>query len=189
MRIIAGQWRSRRLSRPDESVTRPMPDRVKESIFNMLGVYYETPGLLPALHVADVFAGGGSMGLEALSRGAERCVFFERDRETLRILRRNLVGLGVVEPQGVVHGGDAWQSAVVSATDLMFLDPPFADSKDASEVGTVRRFLAELGRRESCPRLIVFHHEHSARYPSDVSAWRTVDEREFGSNRVTFWQR
>ena len=67
-----------------------MPDRLKEAIFAMLGDYYDCPGELPELHVADVFAGSGSLGLEALSRGASTCYFFERDRKALEMLKINL---------------------------------------------------------------------------------------------------
>src|SRR3972149_2479777 len=107
MRIIGGTWRSRRLLRPETDSTRPMPDRVKQTIFDMLGSRYDCPGALPPLLVADVFAGGGSMGWEALSRGAAFCGFFERAREALDALRRNVESLGAGLESSIVSG-DAW---------------------------------------------------------------------------------
>src|SRR3989304_6946937 len=104
MRIIGGQWRSRRLLRPETDSTRPMPDRVKQAIFDMLGSRYDDPGALPPLLVADVFAGGGSMGLEALSRGAAFCSFFERDRQALEALCSNIESLGAGQESRVVAG-------------------------------------------------------------------------------------
>jgi len=134
MRIIAGKWRSRRLERPETELTRPMPDRVKEMVFNKLGVHYGCPGLLPSIRVADVFAGSGSNGLEALSRGAEHCIFFERDRQALDTLGRNIAVLDA-EADSTVVVGDAWQRAIESlggnAIELMFLDPPYADLRNA----------------------------------------------------------
>src|SRR6185503_18794260 len=90
MRIIAGRFRSRVLLGPeDERTTRPITDRVKQSLFDIL-----TP-LLPDARVYDCFAGTGSMGLEALSRGAAHATFFEQDRSALTRLRKNIETLGV----------------------------------------------------------------------------------------------
>src|SRR5436853_3369526 len=89
MRIIAGEFRGRKLLPPEGLVTRPVTDRVKQSLFDIL-----TP-LLPDARVYDCFAGTGSMGLECLSRGAASVVFFEADRSALSRLRRNISALGV----------------------------------------------------------------------------------------------
>ncbi|MCH7814456.1 MAG: RsmD family RNA methyltransferase [Planctomycetes bacterium] len=80
MRIIAGRWRSRRIAAPPSRTTRPFPDRIKEAVFDILGARWGSPGTVPPLWVADLFAGSGSLGLEAVSRGARGCVFVERDR-------------------------------------------------------------------------------------------------------------
>ena len=84
MRIIAGQWRGRKLSVPKGSVTRPTSDRTREALFSILG-----PGL-PDTQVLDLFAGTGSLGLEALSRGASHATFVEKDRRVCGVLRENL---------------------------------------------------------------------------------------------------
>lgn len=135
MRIIAGKWRSRKLGRPAPGTTRPMPDRVREAIFNILGSRYGTPGTLPALHVADLFAGSGSMGLEALSRGAGSCVFYERDRAVLEVLRQNLAVMDH-DRQAVIAAGNAFQARLIHrdghSFDLLILDPPYRDSRDFS---------------------------------------------------------
>ena len=78
MRIIGGKWRSRRLSFPRWGRTRPMPDRIRESIFDILASRFGLCGTLPSLKVADLFAGSGSMGWEAVSRGASGCDFIEK---------------------------------------------------------------------------------------------------------------
>ena len=116
MRIIGGKWRSRRIHRPDSPATRPVPDRVKESIFNILGNHYDCLGSLPPIRVADVFAGGGSMGLEALSRGAAHCTFFERDRTALAVLRKNFTTLDV-KKEATIIARDAWRDVATLTGD------------------------------------------------------------------------
>jgi len=193
MRIIAGHWRSRHLCAPNNFVTRPVPDRVKESIFNKLGSYYGCPGELPAIHVADAFSGSGSMGLEALSRGAESCTFFERDPEAISALKLNLSALDVGTAASVVRG-DAWRKAVARSDggplDLILLDPPFRDSSDPSESGAVHRYLSKMSNLGDASLLIVLHHEVSvAPFVLPGDRWTVLDERRFGRNVVTFFER
>lgn len=123
MRIIAGEFRSRRLHTPkDASTTRPMPDYVRESLFGILR------GNCEGAIVLDAFAGTGSVGLEAISRGAQRCVFIERERTIAQILRRNIEDLGVEDRCEVVEGDALGLAAVArcpNPVDLVFLDPPY----------------------------------------------------------------
>lgn len=203
MRIIAGKWRSRRLMRPQTLRTRPVPDRVKQAIFEILAAHYHTPGGLPALRVADVFAGSGSMGLEALSRGVEACWLYERDRQALDTLRANLKALAV-GPEASIVVGDAWRRAVATPDhrpfDLVLLDPPYADSDDVSGGGLVRGYLERIaGAGGPCP-LVVLHHRAEARFCMEpvpgngletghtpVNQWRILDNRTYGSSAVTFF--
>ena len=93
MRIIGGKWRSRRIEFPSDPGTRPMPDRMREAVFDILVSRFGCPGGLPPIDVVDLFAGSGSLGLEAISRGAAACDFVERRKPALAVLRRNLVQL------------------------------------------------------------------------------------------------
>lgn len=102
-----------------------MPDRVRESVFNILGSACGTPGELPPLIVADLFAGSGSIGLEALSRGAAFCLFVEHDSEAADTLRRNLHELGV-GPEGSLLVADAWESPL-----SVFADKDVGSSRTA----------------------------------------------------------
>jgi 16S rRNA (guanine(966)-N(2))-methyltransferase RsmD len=168
-----------------------MPDRVKEAAFDMLGSHYGCPGALPALLVADVFAGSGSMGLEALSRGAASCCFFERRREVLEVLRRNLDDLGVGEAASIVTQ-NAWTQAVSDPAgrpfDLVFLDPPYRDSADTSESGLVRRYLKRLGESEENPPFVVLHHRAADRFTSEpTERLQIVKQRTFGTNMLSFF--
>lgn len=141
LRIIGGEHRSRRIEAPaDASVTRPLPDRVREAIFNLLRGHIEGQG------VADVFAGTGSFGLEALSRGAAACTFYERDREIATLLRRNIEALGVGERSRVAVGDALGASAAARAprpVHIAMFDPPYPVMEDA---GSRRRVLEQVGR-------------------------------------------
>jgi 16S rRNA (guanine(966)-N(2))-methyltransferase RsmD len=170
-----------------------MPDRVKEAVFDILGVSYGCGGALPPLRVADVFAGSGSLGLEALSRGAASCCFFERDLKALGALRRNLHSLGVDREASIVTQ-DAWRCAVLSMEgrpfELIFLDPPYRASEDTSHRGAVRQYLARLGERDDNKPFVVLHHHVKVRFETQASeVWRIVDQRTYGTNSVTFFQR
>ena len=170
-----------------------MPDRVKEAVFSILGSYYDCPGVIPSIRVADVFAGSGSMGLEALSRGASMCCFFERDPRALDALKKNLEVLHAGDWATIVTR-DAWTGALSGPDgqvfDLILLDPPYADSDDTSEGGFVRRYLARLSELEDNKPLVVLHHRAKICYPCKADdAWRIWDQRTFGSNATTIFIR
>jgi 16S rRNA (guanine966-N2)-methyltransferase len=131
MRIIAGQRRGHKFDGPRDQVTRPTSDFVRESVFNILGEAVE--GLL----VLDLFAGTGALGLEALSRGAERAIFVERNRENAALIRRNIATLRYEDrTQVIVADAYRWAKSYVPA-DLepvvVFIDPPYADYENHPE--------------------------------------------------------
>lgn len=120
MRIIAGEWRGRPLIAPKGDTTRPTADRMREALFSMLS---SRLGDFEGLAVADLFAGSGALGLEALSRGAASCLFVEQDRAALDALRANLAKLGAkgdVRAQSVLAMGRA-----PAPLDLLLMDPPY----------------------------------------------------------------
>lgn len=123
LRIIAGEFRSRLLETPpDARTTRPLPDRVRVALFSML------QGHLEGEVVVDVFAGTGSFGLEAISRGAEHAYFIERDRGALTMLRRNIDALGVAERCTVIPGdalGPAALGVIPERVHVVMMDPPY----------------------------------------------------------------
>jgi 16S rRNA (guanine966-N2)-methyltransferase len=119
MRIIAGQWRGRKLVTPPGAATRPTADRVREALFSMLA---SRIGSFEGLRVADLFAGSGALGLEALSRGAAHCVFVEKDRSAIEAIRANIAALGA---SGEVLARSVEHAALSDPVDLAFLDPPY----------------------------------------------------------------
>jgi 16S rRNA (guanine966-N2)-methyltransferase len=123
MRVIAGRLGGRRLSAPRGRTTRPTSDRVREAIFALLGSVDEAT-------VLDLFAGTGALGIEALSRGAARAVFVERNARAAGALRENLAALALEEPQAQVRQADALAALRTArhraeTYDLVFIDPPY----------------------------------------------------------------
>jgi 16S rRNA (guanine966-N2)-methyltransferase len=143
MRVVAGELGGRRLVSPDGTATRPTTDRVREAIFNSLG----SAGLIDGALVADLYAGSGALGIEALSRGAEHCVFVERDRTALRSLDANLEALDLRSRSKVITS-DVLSVANSIDADIVFADPPyeFDEWPRLLELLTVDLVIAESGR-------------------------------------------
>jgi 16S rRNA (guanine966-N2)-methyltransferase len=122
MRIIAGEWRGRPVAAPEGRATRPTSDRAREGLFSML---VSRLGSFEGLQVADLFAGTGALGLEALSRGATHCLFVDNDREAVASIKRNLDRFGASDRAGVRAQGTEHVPPPSRPCDLIFLDPPY----------------------------------------------------------------
>jgi 16S rRNA (guanine966-N2)-methyltransferase len=122
VRIIAGEWRGRRLVTPKGDATRPTGDRTRETLFSML---VSRLGSFEGLRVADLFAGSGALGLEALSRGAAHCLFVEQDDAALRAIRANAETLQARSRCDIRAGSVLTQGALREPLDLILLDPPY----------------------------------------------------------------
>jgi 16S rRNA (guanine966-N2)-methyltransferase len=135
MRIIAGEWRGRSLIAPPKASlsTRPTADRVRENLFNLLSSRVER---WPDQRVVDLCAGTGALGLEALSRGAAHCVFVERDPAACRLIRDNLTKLGASDRAHIVQADVLALPRATDAATLLFLDPPYADAREADVLGS-----------------------------------------------------
>jgi 16S rRNA (guanine966-N2)-methyltransferase len=133
MRIVAGEWRGRSIEAPPNLTTRPTADRVRETLFSMLA---SRLGSFEDLRVADLFAGSGALGLEALSRGAASATFVESDPEALRTLKRNVERLGATGRVRIL-GGSALALPRSGPFDLIFADPPYAPASGTAVVQAV----------------------------------------------------
>lgn len=131
MRIIAGQWRGRSLAAPEGKATRPTADRTREALFSMLA---SRLGSFEGLKVADICAGTGALGLEALSRGAAHCTFVERDRAAVDALRANIAKLGAEAEVRAI----AAESFVGGPFDIVLIDPPYGS-------GLAQKILPKIG--------------------------------------------
>ncbi|MBV2134130.1 16S rRNA (guanine(966)-N(2))-methyltransferase RsmD [Pseudomonas sp. MAP12] len=179
LRIIGGDWRSRRLSFPDAPGLRPTPDRVRETLFNWLAPYVE------GARVLDPFAGSGALLLEALSRGASRGLALELNPSAVAALRGNLELLRAGNAE--VRQADALQqlqSAAAEPFDLVFLDPPFHQEllAPACQLLEARGWLTE--------RAWIYTESENA--PSSLGLpgnWRLHREKHTGQVHYALWQR
>ena len=182
MRIIAGEFRGRKLLPPEGDVTRPVTDRVKQSLFDILAPRIE------GANVYDLFAGTGSMGLECLSRGAAKAWFFESDRSALKRLKANIAALGVAAHATVVaddvfrwfaHAGSSPELTI----QLAFLDPPYRFLRERpDELHSLTQTLAQ--KHLSPDGVVVFRHD--AKDELRLAATQVIDRREYGSMTLEF---
>ena len=128
MRIIAGDWKRRQLRTPAGDLTRPSADRTRETLFSML---VSRLGTFEGLSVADLFAGSGALGLEALSRGAANCTFVEQDAAALRAIRDNIAAFRAKPQAEVIAGSVMSLGPAKVARDLVLLDPPYGTGAGA----------------------------------------------------------
>jgi 16S rRNA (guanine966-N2)-methyltransferase len=172
MRIIAGLAKGRRLASPEGKGTRPMMDRVREALFSSLA------GDIPDAEVLDLYAGSGSVGLEALSRGAGRAVFVECGRRALTCLRTNVatVGLGgEVVARDVVE----YLTGTEDRFDLVFVDPPY----DLA-LASVKEVLGLTGSRLRPEGAVVVHRRAGTGVP-EAPGLEMVDRRRYGDTEIT----
>lgn len=133
MRVIAGAWRGRPLVAPPGEATRPTADRTRETLFSML---VSRLGGFDDLRVADLFAGSGALGIEALSRGAAHVTFVETDRAALQAIKRNVETLGAGD-RADIRAGSALQLPPAAPFDLVLADPPYAPGSGSAAVSAV----------------------------------------------------
>jgi 16S rRNA (guanine966-N2)-methyltransferase len=170
MRVIAGEFAGRKLVAPEGTTTRPTTDKVRQALFNSL----TSMGVLEGAVVADLYAGSGALGIEAISRGAERCVFVDRDRAALMALRQNIAALGI-DDRCTVTSTDvmAWVPAMRNV-DIAFIDPPYAFNAWPALLAVV-----DVG-------LVVAEADDPVAAPE---GWEQLRSRRYGRTWVTTLQR
>ena len=175
MRIIAGEWRRRLLQTPPGDVTRPTADRTRETLFAMLT---SRLGTFDELSVADLFAGSGALGLEALSRGAANCLFVEHDAAAIRALRTNIANLRAQQRCDVRAVSVMSLGPAKAPYDLILLDPPYGSGAGAVALDRLRR-LGWIGEA-SWVALETAHHEKV-----EVKGLAIESERKVGKAKLT----
>ncbi|WP_277665527.1 16S rRNA (guanine(966)-N(2))-methyltransferase RsmD [Novosphingobium lindaniclasticum] len=136
LRIVAGEWRGRKLAAPEGATTRPTADRTRETLFSMLT---SRLGTFEGLKVADLFAGSGALGLEALSRGAAHCLFVDQDPAAVRALRGNIANLHAQSRSDVRAGSVLSLGPAKETLDLVLLDPPYDTGAGAVAIDKLAR--------------------------------------------------
>ena len=172
MRIIAGAAKGRRLIAPDTKETRPVTDRVREAVFSIVGPWVEEARVL------DLYAGSGSFGLEALSRGAQAATFVENGHNALAALRRNIetVGLGGTVISSTVAD---YLGRSTGTYDLVFTDPPWTQPTTVMNVD-----LDRLDSLLATPAEVVVSRRHSDDQPTIPVTWGVATDRRYGDTRI-----
>ncbi len=183
MRIIGGQNRGLKLATPKGLEVRPILDRVRESLFGILR------NDVPEAKVADLFAGTGVIGLEALSRGAESCVFIDRDASCIATINENILRAHLEDRSRVVRG-DVFRStgdlAKNGPFDLIFVDPPYRMLRSPRNHKKVETFLAQLGEPDILAEdgTVVFRFPSDADVPGRLGPLVQTDQRRYGGMKI-----
>lgn len=171
MRVIAGQFRSRRLKSVPGLNVRPTPDRLRETLFNVLAPEIEGATFL------DAYAGSGSVAIEALSRGARHAILFEKSNAAIGVIHENLRTLGLSEHATVIRG-NALSLLSRHPADIVFLDPPYSrpgDYQSALDLVAAAAF-------------VVAQHEWKLQLPDRAGSFRKIRVIRQGSNALSFFR-
>lgn len=174
MRVVSGKYRGLRLAEFKGSDVRPTADRVKESLFNILGAS------VAGARVLDLFCGSGSLGIECLSRGAKSVCFNDLSQDSLNILKKNLARLSDAEGVKItkldfsacLYGGEKY--------DIIFIDPPYA-----SDAGV--EALEIIGKDKLLKSGGIAVHERDRSFSGKVAGLKQTDERKYGKTYLTFF--
>ena len=172
MRVIAGEFRSRRLKSVPGLAVRPTPDRLRETLFNVLAPWIE------GAFFVDAYSGSGAVGIEALSRGARRAAFIERSRAALNVLRDNLASLDLTARAEIIHGRATAALDRVTG-DIIFLDPPYELESEYAAC------LAVLAPKS--PPLVIAQHSSRFDLPESHDTLRRFRVLRQGDNSLSFY--
>lgn len=170
MRVITGTARGKRLKTLDGFDVRPTSDKVKEAIFSI--IQFDLPGA----SVVDLFAGSGQLGIEALSRGASHCVFVDKNRQSINIIRENVQNCGFVSSSRILNMDSCdYLRSAKDGIDIALLDPPY-------EQGLVLKALPLLEPKLSDNAVVVCEHEAGLELPDEIG--RLVKKREYSYGKT-----
>ncbi|WP_216830892.1 16S rRNA (guanine(966)-N(2))-methyltransferase RsmD [Alkalihalobacterium elongatum] len=180
MRVISGEKKGQPLKAVPGTTTRPTTDKVKESIFNIIGPYFDGGWVL------DLYGGSGNLGIEALSRGAEKAIFVDQNRKAVDIIKENLKVCSYTDC-AEVYRNDAKRALKalikreVSFT-YIFLDPPYAEQKIEAEIGIIHDFnLLKAGGT------IVAEHDASIELAENIGSFSCKRREIYGDTAISFY--
>lgn len=191
LRVVAGEFRGRRISSPPLEIARPTKDRVKEALFSALGAR----GLVDGALVMDLFAGSGALGIEALSRGAEHCIFVDSNRGSVSVIERNLALLHAQDRATVVFsdvlGFLRSSRSPDRSVDLAFADPPYDSDYYHDLLALVpASYLATESRNVVKVNRVIGEPLDEGRGPlvSGERCWEVAFERRYGESLVSVFE-
>lgn len=191
MRVISGKFRGRTINPPVNMKTRPTTDRVRESIFSSL---MSKLGSFEKRSVFDAFAGSGALGIEALSRGAQTCVFFENNANAMAVLRKNINSLKITKENAIICKRDVFlavksKQLASYCFDLVLLDPPYAF--DSAEIAVLLQTLQGCGCLNDGAVIMYEHATNDTKKIDEIFAqvecFKQDGSRKFGSTTVSYF--
>ncbi len=177
MRVISGKFKYKQLYAPENNLVRPTTDRIKETLFNILA----SKGVAGTVTVLDLFAGSGALGIESLSRGAEKVVFIDKSRDSIKLLNKNLAHVGADPKTYEIYNVDfefALKKLKNRGFDMIFADPPYAAGLEEKIIGLIDKY----GVLATDGVLII---EHDSKNKFSISPF-VSDERICGSSSLSF---
>jgi len=185
MRIIAGTKKGMKLFSPDTQISRPITDRVKESLFSILYTY----DLPEGARVADLFCGVGSLGLEALSRGAEFVTFVEKDPKVFAVLNKNIEKAGFEKETKAIRANAFNIGAVVDSDlekyGLVFVDPPYAEVMNIQTDSPLGVLLDLLGEQITFEGIVIVRTSRDVSLLKKYGCFQTGERRQWGTMAIT----
>ncbi|MCK9443532.1 MAG: 16S rRNA (guanine(966)-N(2))-methyltransferase RsmD [Tissierellaceae bacterium] len=182
MRVVSGTRKGHKLKVSKGLDVRPTEDRIKESLFNILGTINSDSMVL------DAFGGSGSIGIEFLSRGAKHCVFIDNNKKSIEIIKENLNHTRFLEKSTVYHGDVFRLLGFLRKKNFLFdyiyIDPPFGEGLTHKMLHYINKedILKEQGR-------VIVEHESKLILEDSLLNFSTVDKREYGSKTITFYKK
>jgi len=189
MRIIAGIKKGMNLLSPKTQISRPITDRVKESLFSVLYKYDLPEGAV----VADLFCGVGSLGLEALSRGAQFVTFIEKDARGSEVLKKNIEKAGFVKESKVIRANAFVVGAIVSSGmekyNLVFVDPPYAASVNVQADSPLGVLLELLSEQVAAGGIVIVRTSQDVNLLEQYGQFHAIEWRRWGTMAVTILEK
>ncbi len=182
MRIIAGRSKGRTLESIKGRNTRPTSDKVKGAIFNII------QGRIPDSLVLDLFAGTGNLGLEALSRGARKAIFIDKDINAIRIIKKNCYNLGYKEQVEIYRNDAARGLTELSKRDILFdivfMDPPYSKGYEEALLQLINE--ANILHNDG---IVIIEHDSKTTVPDRIAGLYRYDFRKYGGTGVSFYRK
>ena len=183
MRIIAGTFKGKKILEPKDTLTRPLKDLTKESIFNILSHSNKFEINLKKSNILDLFSGVGSFGIECLSRGSKEVVFVEKYNAVLPILKKNLKNLKLIENYKIIEKDIydiAFFTSLEKKFDIIFLDPPYKDKNLSLLLDNIKnnKILNKNG--------ILIIHRHKDEKDLIPDKLKVIEEKKYGLSKIIF---
>ena len=183
MRVISGLFRGKKLLEPKDIKTRPLKDLTKESIFNIIDHSSKFKVQLIGSNVLDLFSGVGCFGIECLSRGANKVIFFENYQGVLSILKKNLINLKTTNNYKIIEKDIYKENTLVilnESFDIIFLDPPYKDNN-------IKKIFDEIQKRSILKKDgIIILHRHKKEKDIIPTNFKIVDVKQYGISKINF---